>query len=320
MKNQNVSDVKANEATHLNSKGEEIKPGDLISYKKGENNYIRGVIEELVVENDRPKAVVKQLQKEGYGNLHSFDISDKNLHIMTRGQKYDIRELQDHFKNGVYGKNFNEVIKQEGVLYALTRGYRSPVIKNFQTTKKDENGVKSHHSFDAKIKVYGPTGNLSVKCDIVKQELKERPEIFGKEFTPQMWETLKNEGHLGLVEGFVNSKTGEIFNAYVSLDKEINDVVMINEKAIDIKKLYKTNLSQKQQSDLKAGKEIVVNVDLGPKGKESMKLRVDATKEKLTRTDKVVKQSKDKTASKAASVKNTAKAQESEKKSKGVKM
>src|SRR5690606_41890726 len=64
---------------------------------------------------------------------------------------------------------------------------------------------------------------LKTKVDIAKPTLEEKPELFGRVFSKEDWKTLKKEGHLGLVDGFVNKKTGEEFSAYVSLDKDINE-------------------------------------------------------------------------------------------------
>jgi len=275
------------------AKGREVKINDSISFKKGANNYIKGVVEGFEQSNGKDYAIVRQLQKEGYGSKHRFDINDSNFYSMSKGQKYDLRELSDHFQQfptQVYGKNFNTLIKNKDVLFALTRGYRTPLIKGFQSSK-EKDGITEHYTYDAKIKVYGPSGNLKTKVDIAKPTLEEKPELFGRVFSKEDWKTLKKEGHLGLVDGFVNKKTGEEFSAYVSLDKDINDVVLLNEKALDLSKYYKTELSAKQQADLKKGKEITVTVDLGDKGSEKMKLRVDATKENLVRTDSAQKKS-----------------------------
>ena len=136
MENQNVSDVQTEQPVHLNSKGKEIQKGDLVSYKKGENNYIKGVVQDIITDKNRTRAQVKVLQKEGYGTVKTFDIED--LYVMKDKQIFDVRELQDKYKNGIYGKSIDDLNKQKGVQYALLRGYRTPVIKNLQTIKKDD--------------------------------------------------------------------------------------------------------------------------------------------------------------------------------------
>lgn len=292
--NKDVSSMEVSNESHVKDQKTELQKGSFVCVPVENNSeFFYGTVKDIYHEGSRTRV---EVHRKWDNNTQDFDLSDK-IHVMRSNQQFDIREVDHAFQGKLYGKKLDQLKDENGksVLYPLLNGWRTNVVAGLEIRKKteNENGDKKtmNHKFDGKIKLYRKNGKLKSKVEIRKPELQRKEEIFGVKFTDEMWDRLEKEGHLGLVENFAIPKgEGTMFNGYVSLDRELNDVVIVNEKAIDISNVYKTELTEKQQTELKKGNSITIDADMGPSGIKNVTVRVDATKEGITVKENTPKQ------------------------------
>lgn len=285
MSKQDVNNVEVAGATTVTP----FKEKDYVSVKLSDNTFFKGTITSIFNENglDRYAITNKKL-----GQTIDLDVNDKSIKPLFYANKkgnrvnlrFDEREVAALIKKlksveantGRKSEFANLTLKDftsQKTKTQLLQGKRTNVMKGivWEKERELENGDSSTKKMNKEGRFqlfYDKENNyrLSVRFEPKFLKLTIPNKIFETELTDKQKEVLETKGNLGLVKGItsVNKSTGEIkeFDAYVSVDKELNSVSVRNSSTINLEEIYGTKLNAVQKRSLEAGLGIIVDVKL----------------------------------------------------------
>lgn len=188
-----------------------------------------------------------------------FQAKDKKK-VYTRFSYNELRELlrfNNQRKNKIFGLTWEDLERAGKAFNSLMLGNRTEVIENLQMSKPRENDgqtIDEKFNVSARLELRRTnSGQAYVHAEFKQLELNLDTPFYGRDFTSEEKKTLKETGELGLVSGFVNQKTGEVYNLWVSVDNRLNKVVSRRENDIRIEKVYGTETTKAQRENLSKG-------------------------------------------------------------------
>lgn len=262
------------DAIDQNSNPSEYVKGDPVVYYQDSYRFV-GKIENLYQENNVAKLEIK-LRDDSTIKVKANDPYLQPLFFKNNqnGSKtylrFSYQEVSNLLKQqGLFNIDYNALGKKN--FNQLMLGGKTSVIKDVQLEKKNGQGPKEVFTVDGRFKLITRNNNVRVHFDTKIRELKIPEKMYLRKFSPEELEKLKSTKELGLVEGFTNKETGEVFKAWVSIDNELNKVVTMPEKAVYIDKYYGQALSKEQKETLKRGEGVVLEFDKKSKPGEKYK-------------------------------------------------
>lgn len=255
-----VKDTTVNSAIDVSTNPKELVNGDPIVYQTTSGRKT-GKIENVFPDNGVTKAELlfkdnsKLVVKTNDPNLQTLFMKNSNTNnkIYTLFSYEEMKELLNgnHFKN----KTYEDLGK--GSFNNLRLGGKSKVLEDVQITSNKKE-VPETFNVAGRFQIYDNKGSLKVNLDTRARELNLDNKIFGLEFTPEQKEQLKKTGELGLVDGFVNTNTGEISKQWVSVDSQLNKVVTRPEKSVYIDKMFGRQLTADEKNRLQKGEGLLL--------------------------------------------------------------
>jgi len=261
-----------------------LEVGDPIVYQLNGKRIV-GSVNDLYLDNGVTKVEIllrdksKHNVKANDALLNPLFMRNKETQIktFTRFSYNEVINLvnSNKFNNLEYdqiGKtNFNN----------LMLGGSTQVIDNIQLTKKgNEKSNPETYNVSGRYKVYESNGELKVNLETKARELNLNNPVLGLSLNEDQKKQLMDTGELGLVDNFVNTKTGEVTKKWVSLDIQLNKIVTRPEKSIFIDKMYGRDLSQNEKETLQRGEGLLLefNKNNGEKFKQFIKVSAASTK------------------------------------------
>lgn len=110
-----------------------------------------------------------------------------------------------------------------------------------------------------------PDGSIGIVPHTIRKEPKLDEEFMGYTFTDEDKEALKKSGNMGRVAELVDKETGEITPAYISIDRQTNEITAIPVKDVPVPtSIGQTKFTEHEMNELRAGralpdKEIVLS-------------------------------------------------------------
>lgn len=255
--------IPQNERQASKSNPHQFQEGDWALINNNGNKSI-GKVEKLYEENNVDKIQFKDKQgteriiAANNANLQPmFLISKEGKKVYTPFTHKEIIDLVNEKK--LFGLQYND-LKQNGNAHNNLRlGHKTKVFDHLQLTSKKEiegKPVMEQYEVPGRLQLYRDKNN-NIKIDLEigqRKEIDFDQSVYGRKFNEKEKKQLSETGELGLVNGFVNKSTGEIYKLWVSVDKPLNKIVTKPENAIYIDKFYGQELNQKQKKSLMAGK------------------------------------------------------------------
>lgn len=259
-----------------NPKSIEVK--DRVVYYKG-NERKSGTVAESFEENDVTKLKVshddgtEMIYKANDAKLDPLFFLNKETGKKTQ-TRFSYNEIVELIKGGkVLGLDYDAIGKSN--VNSIIMGNKTGVIDNIQLAKKPEGDKPAEtYNVSGRISVYVKEGKLTVGLDTKRQNL-DVSQLYDYKFTKAEQEELLKSGELGLVSGFINKDTGEVFNAWVSVDRGLNKLVARPENSINVEKMYGRELTEKEQVVLKSGKGAFMSFE--NKNKEPFKVYIQVS-------------------------------------------
>lgn len=275
------------------------------------NERIVGSIEKIYDENGRKQALFKPFNKNK-STGYTVNLEDKDLQSLfhqkkdgslerLKFSKQEIAKLFYGTKEGEgrnYNRSFNityEKAKELEIITQLAKGYDTKVIPNLklQIQDKETNSIKviliegtlkavmsSKYGLqlkaDSKIALT-PEGTLDLERKIFDYELSAAEKT-------QLQKAFKEEDitqlDLGLKSVEIPKKdTGEIIqaNVYLALDLNLQKVVAVNEKAVNLDYIYKYKPTEAEKKTLQEGKALIIDYPVSEGKTEKRALKVMVT-------------------------------------------
>ncbi|WP_064968129.1 hypothetical protein [Tenacibaculum ovolyticum] len=289
-----------------------IKKGDFVTYREN-FQYFKGNIIEILSENGSQKVIIKNnfLNKE-----LKVDINDRNLFAMketeivkgkeiehkVRFHKKEIEQLinshkafetkaqeEGKFKPSPFVNLTIKDFERQKKLLPLLKGEKTlPVSGIIFKSKENETseGIKKQevHNKKARFQIdyarKGKKGKLKITTEYVYEKQYIPENYFGRPFSNEEKEILKNEGNLGLVKDFPNKTTGEVYNMFVAYDPFTKSVTSIPEIKVNLKNIYGKNLTKDQQSKAKSGEGFLMKFKFS-EGEKEMYVEVNPSSTRL---------------------------------------
>ena len=232
--------------------------------------HLTGKVSDVFQENGVTKLHVEPHLKSGsFITVKANDPNLEPLFFVNRQTgkkthtKFGYQELKNMINQGeLFGLTWSELQKNSNANNALMLGNRTEVIENLQFEKKrTDQAQESTEKFSKAGRLElrrGKNGKPFVHAEFQHRELNLDAPLYGRQFTADEKERLKTSGELGLVTGFVNKQTGEVFNAWVGLDTKLNKVVTRRENDIYLDRIFGVQLTDKQKNELKSGNGTII--------------------------------------------------------------
>lgn len=239
----------------------QLAVGDYASYKAADK-FIQGPVTNVFEENNVTKLEIdsyfdgKQKIKANDPNLAPlFMVTKKGEKVPTR---FDIREIYDMVNKKAFASLDFKTIKNEKMIAPLLKGDMTKVV-SVQLKKTNEENLTEHFTVNARFQLErSKNGNAQVHSEIGHLELKYPEKINGKEFSKSELKKLKETGNLGLVDGFISTKTGEQYKSWVGVDKGLNKVVVRPDYKVYYDKIFGQTTNDAQKETLRKGEGIVL--------------------------------------------------------------
>lgn len=299
------------EVTNSESTSRPLELHDYVSVKLQDNTFFKGKISQLFEENGVQRYMVNN---KSMGKSRDYAEGDKALkplfYYNKEGKKvqlrFDEREVAALVKKlkgvekstGRKSEFANLTLKDfvgQKTKTQLLQGKRTNVMKNIIWTQEREvEGVLSTKSMqkEGRFQLYYDKNNdyrLSVNFEQKNRVLTIPESRYNRKFTEKEIKVLNTTGNLGLVDDFVNKNTGEIFSAFVAVDKELNSVIVRGSNSISYDKIYNTPTNVFQKKTLELGKGVILSVALKD-GKKDMYVEINAA---ATTPDGIIKMDKE---------------------------
>ena len=165
----------------------------------------------------------------------------------------EVKQLMDQ-------KRFGSLAAKDimGSVGSLMQGNKTEVLKDV-TFSYDNGETTNKEVRDARFELRrNNKGQIAVKAHKALPEYDLSKPFYGREFTQDEKKKLHTDGELGLKE-FVNKESGELYNMWVGLDKELKRPMARPEWAINKDKIYGVALTDSQKKDWQAGNAVVLD-------------------------------------------------------------
>ncbi|GGG59846.1 DUF3945 domain-containing protein [Hymenobacter glacieicola] len=157
-------------------------------------------------------------------------------------------------------------LEQDGQLQKLLSGQKTDLLPMQVAGKDGQAPVR----FEGKMVLHREAdGTATLKMELPQKNLVIPNEIGGQPFTPEQRHKLETEGNAGLVRG-LKDEQGQEYNGYVSVDKTMNQVVVLPENKVTLHDtIAGVKLTKEQSHDLKEGKAVdLSNMVSGDEGRK----------------------------------------------------
>lgn len=223
------------------------------------------------------------------GTTFRQKLDNNSLYALKPNQLYDIREISSFLNDSIfksqnlyYGMDKKSITQNPAIMGAFMEGKQTEPLA--LTGYKKNEGVNVQFNNDARLRLQrNRDGKLAIFTQWKKPELDITPRnIRGIEFSEKMFAKLQEKGHIGKVEA--QTKDGRTIEAYVSLDKKLNDVAIVPAKLMErTNAKYYQEMSPTQKSKLEKGDIVTIkNYNLPNGEKTDLNIVADAVKAKIT--------------------------------------
>ena len=180
-----------------------------------------------------------------------------NKEGVKRNREFAFLEFSTALSNNLfYGLRYDN-IGVENTL-SLLAGNRTNVINDIGFSYT-EDGVDKKVVANARLELTrNKQGQLRVSNHKEKPELSLDAPFYGRTFSNEEKKQLFETGTLGYVDGFTNTKTGEIYGLWVGLDHQLKRPMARPAFAIKADAIYGKKLNKKEQALWLSGKPVVL--------------------------------------------------------------
>lgn len=254
---------------------EAMEVNDRIVYKskeKGFDNFIKGTITDISTTESGLKKIDMTPDKKYKMDPQTYTLNDgtakdidglfglkkEDEKTVKYNREYSYMEFKTLLdKDAFGGLGWNE-LKTE--MSKLLSGDRTKVLEGakFKYTDQEsgrENNITRNARFELTTNQYGQPRVANYK---VEPSLNLDKEFYGRKFTTEEKKQLLETDTLGLVEGFVNTQSGEVYNMWVGLDRELNKPLARPQFAIKADKVFGIALNKEEQKDWLKGKPVTL--------------------------------------------------------------
>lgn len=103
-----------------------------------------------------------------------------------------------------------------------------------------------------------PDGSIGIVPHTIRKEPKLDEEFMGYSFSVEDKENLKKSGNMGRVAELVDKETGEITPAYISIDRQTNEITAIPVKDVPVPTgIGQTKFTEHEMNELRAGRALL---------------------------------------------------------------
>jgi hypothetical protein len=240
--------------------------GDRVHFTKDSDIHI-GNVSSVYEEKGTTKLDINLFKGDPITEVDANSKNLEHLSVMIAGSKvplrFTYRELIEQFNKGNFKSIKIEDLKANkkyklGSDLQLLKGERSKVFKDVKlNTTPGENKPENDYVRDVRFEMKRDKNNIpSVHIEESRKKL-DLSQMYGRKFSETEIKQLEKTGNLGLVDGFTNKGTGEIFKAWIGVDKGLNKLMATPEWKINVNKIRGNETTPEEQESLKQGKGII---------------------------------------------------------------
>lgn len=253
---------------------------DPIVYQfKGERNV--GKISNVYTENDVTKLDIAfkngETLKVKANDPNVQALFFKNAQERKTYTRFSYQEVVGLIKDNKFANLNYEALGKTNVNNMILGG-KTSVIENVQLEKKEPKEV---FNVAVRFQVYEKNNQLSVNTDIRQRELNLDNKVLGRELSPVEKKQLGDTNELGLIDNFVNTKSGEISKKWVSVDLGLNKVVTRPENSVYLDKIFGAVPTKAEKAKLEKGEAVLMNFTKKDKTKYKMLVQISAASTSL---------------------------------------